>query len=107
VKNLLKYPRAVVVDPTSIKNPYLPGQKCPPNPGLHTPHLPVVFSHAVSSRLLPHLHCDSQKSPKNPGLHRPHIPVVFSHAISSRLLLHLLHCDSQKSPKNPGLHNPH
>ena len=76
------------MDPTYIKDTYLPEQKCPPNPSLHTPHLPVVFSHAISSRLLPHWHCDSQKSPKNPGLHWPHLPVVTSQTFPSKLFWH-------------------
>ena len=66
-------PRADDVELTFIKNPYLPVQKCPPNPGLHRLHLPVVLSHTFSFRLLPHLHSDSQRSPKNPDLHRPPI----------------------------------
>ena len=55
-----------------LKNDYLPVQKCPPNPGLHSSHLPFL-SHTFSFRLLPHLHFDSQRSPKKPGLHRPPI----------------------------------
>ena len=67
-------PRADDVELNFIKNLYLPVQKCPPNPGLHRLHLPVVLSHTFSFRLLPHLHSDSQRSPKNPGLHsRPPI----------------------------------
>ena len=58
--------------PLGLKNDYLPVQKCPPNPGLHSSHLPFL-SHTFSFRLLSHLHFDSQKSPKKPGLHRPPI----------------------------------
>ena len=66
---------------TSIVNNYLPVQKCPPKPGLHNPHLPVVLSHTFSSKLLPHLHSDLQKLPKYPGLHRLHLPSVWSHPV--------------------------
>ena len=33
------------------KPPPIPSQKCPANPGLHRPHVPVVSSHTFPSKL--------------------------------------------------------